>query len=543
MIQPLHVERILGDRPFAEVGEPILTVTTGGPVRTSSEPPIAVAADEPAETSSEAVITVAGGKSVDTSGATAGAAGPGGLVAMCGEFDQESNRAPVAVYDSDQRCLAVLRSRFPVHALAFHPTAPLLAVGTGRYDGGYFFEGELLLLDLQTGRVVAPFEDWAGRLVIGLEWLNDHELRLLMAPPDDAEDRAAWEEGHVAVVYRDDWRTVGPDSIPPKELAGPRGPAPRKELRALGGPRRNVRAVEQLSDGRVLAAMSGVAAACWLPSGEELWCAADDSGGMDLVVTPDERSVWSGMMRPIWDDVPQSLVRYSVHDGSRLDEFAPRRPYALVRSFDGQPVIASAGAGRRAARLRIRRGRRIYMLDIDRKSETVIAPGKRWLAATEPVALRANGRPREHRKARRLFPHSWVPDEWHQTGPGVEVANGELVHAGTVHNGRGLQPGGAFVVRRDMITGAPRWQFRTDHAATDLDADADTVFVAFRDGEIVALDLTDGSVRWRCQIPRMYPTAVTVPEPGRLLVGTSDGRILDCRVNGRVQDHPASSVT
>ncbi|MET9793641.1 hypothetical protein [Streptomyces canus] len=33
--------------------------------------------------------------------------------------------------------------------MTFHPMLPLLTVGTGRYDGGYFFEGELLLLHLR----------------------------------------------------------------------------------------------------------------------------------------------------------------------------------------------------------------------------------------------------------------------------------------------------------------------------------------------------------------------------------------------------------
>ncbi|MFI5931896.1 hypothetical protein [Actinoplanes sp. NPDC051494] len=112
-------------------------------------------------------------------------------------------------------------------ALAFHPTLPLLAVGSGSYDGGYFFEGELLLLDLETSAAVSLFEHELGRQVLGLEWLNDYELRLLLAPPDDWQDRAAWAEGHVAVVRRDDWRAVAPASIESEELAGPRISMPR----------------------------------------------------------------------------------------------------------------------------------------------------------------------------------------------------------------------------------------------------------------------------------------------------------------------------
>ncbi|MFI5490702.1 PQQ-binding-like beta-propeller repeat protein [Micromonospora echinaurantiaca] len=57
-------------------------------------------------------------------------------------------------------------------------------------------------------------------------------------------------------------------------------------------------------------------------------------------------------------------------------------------------------------------------------------------------------------------------------------------------------------------------------------------YVAYDDGEIVALDLHDGTVRWRRQLTvagvPAVPTALTVAGPGRLLIGTSDGRILDC---------------
>lgn len=115
---PLRVDRILGDRPFAEVGSPALAVEAEGL----------------------------------------------GLLAVAGtsEFLEV---APVGVYQiGDLTCRALLRSRFPVHTMAFHPTLPVLVIGTGRYDGGYFFEGELLLLNA------------LGRQFLVLQWLFGHEL-------------------------------------------------------------------------------------------------------------------------------------------------------------------------------------------------------------------------------------------------------------------------------------------------------------------------------------------------------------------------------
>jgi hypothetical protein len=48
------------------------------------------------------------------------------------------SRQPIAVFDG-----AVL----PINDVAFHPTKPLVALGAGSYDGGYFFHGQLVLWD------------------------------------------------------------------------------------------------------------------------------------------------------------------------------------------------------------------------------------------------------------------------------------------------------------------------------------------------------------------------------------------------------------
>ncbi|MDX6281982.1 MAG: hypothetical protein QOH03_3053, partial [Kribbellaceae bacterium] len=55
----------------------------------------------------------------------------------------------------DGACEWLLQPKWPVRSLAFHPELPLLAIGVGSYDGGYFFEGDLLLLDLGTGKLIS----------------------------------------------------------------------------------------------------------------------------------------------------------------------------------------------------------------------------------------------------------------------------------------------------------------------------------------------------------------------------------------------------
>ncbi|MFQ6394311.1 PQQ-binding-like beta-propeller repeat protein [Nocardia sp. KC 131] len=96
-----------------------------------------------------------------------------------------------------------------------------------------------------------------------------------------------------------------------------------------------------------------------------------------------------------------------------------------------------------------------------------------------------------------------------------------------------MQPGGSFVVRRRK-TGEPTWVFRTDWPPTSLDSDTQIVYVTYNNGELVALDIDTGTVLWRQHVTvaavPVVPTALTVTDPGRLLIGTSDGRILDCSV-------------
>src|SRR5450432_2280982 len=65
-------------------------------------------------------------------------------------------RHRVSLYSSDLAVrLGVFDgARFPINDLAFHPNLPLVAIATGSYDGGWFFEGELLLWNWETGASV-----------------------------------------------------------------------------------------------------------------------------------------------------------------------------------------------------------------------------------------------------------------------------------------------------------------------------------------------------------------------------------------------------
>ncbi|MGW2183483.1 hypothetical protein ACWCXX_36775 [Streptomyces sp. NPDC001732] len=208
---------------------------------------------------------------------------------------------------------------------------------------------------------------------------------------------------------------------------------------------------------------------------------------------------------------------------------------SLVRCADDLPVFAPAGQNGERSRLRIRRGSRIYFLEtVSAKAGQRPGPGEAWLAAADLGSVPVAERPREPRGAEvnQLSPYSWKPEETHFAGPGVETTEGDLIHAGTAYHGHELQPGGSFVVRRAVAVEEPPWVFRADRKATDLDHDMETLYVTYDDGEIVGLGLRDGNVRWRRHLTvagvPVVATALTVAEPGRLLIGTTDGRLLNC---------------
>ncbi|MFI9115293.1 outer membrane protein assembly factor BamB family protein [Streptomyces venezuelae] len=519
------VRRVFGDGPFAEVGEPALAFV-----------------DERSRT--VAVGGDLGG--VQWSGS--------------GTADDRWTGHRIGVYERDGlRCRHLVRSWYPVRALAFHPVLPLLAVGTGRYDGGYSFEGELLLIHLDSGDVVSALP--YPREVLGVEWRSETELRLVLAPSDDWENPRAHEEGHAVVVARSDWGVIGPGSIRAGELASPAEPFVRPdhsaearrvltELAASAGRqwsvRRRVWAVEGTEDGRVLAALDGVLAESWLPSGDLQWVVDDEEGGRQLVLASDGTSVWTNAERRgrreegRWETSPPRVARIALDTGRARETLSPG-VFTVLVAGDRRTVLRPLG-GRR------KQPERLMMFDLDGPADgpevghfdvfnhpfPVRRPSRPYvLVGTDPdkphrdkwvTAVDADG------TLRQLFPHSWVSTEHHFGGPAAEIGH-SLVYAGAVHHGHGLQPGGAYTVRRSL-DGSVLWQHRADFPATALDTDGHTVYVADNSGALTALAADDGSVRWRTEleVARVPTTALSlaVAPQGHLLVGTVDGRILEC---------------
>ncbi|MFH8385472.1 PQQ-binding-like beta-propeller repeat protein [Kitasatospora sp. NPDC018058] len=540
MSEPLHIRRVLGSGPFAEIGQP------------------RVAARD------------------DVRGLVAIGGSVGSLYWHGRSLDRWRGYR-VGVYGLDDLdCRRLVPSHWPVLDVAFHPDLPLLAVGTGAYDGGYQYEGELLLIDLEKDTVVSALKHC--REVRRVRWREDGcALELVVAPCDDDSDDSPETHGFAAVVERDDWRSVIRRGIPSNELLGPRVEAVRRpadvnrvaretvaglaEARGTSWSlRRQVRAVEQLDDGRVLGVLDGTKLESWLPSGGAEWSLPDPDGARELHVHPDRKSAWVGMHGPNrwvdgtgWEDVPSVVERLSLADGATLDTVEATFPAALTAARDGRialrntrhdrpntPTVLLTPEGTRSAGpalggydcvntfFAVRRSPELLFLQGGKKKYWE----DKWVVAVDPVTD-GSGKP----AVRRLFPLAWdaVRSGHVLGGPAVRLVGGDgtggaLVHAGEIHHSHGPQPDRTFVARRGFPDGLPQWVFTADHPVTALDSDGETVFAAFTSGEVVALDATDGTLRWRTDVTvDGIPTtvlALTASAPGRLLLGTVDGRIL-----------------
>ncbi len=116
---------------------------------------------------------------------------PGGaLLAVASAFHGQHPGRQLDVYEQslrlyrggDLECIAVLPDLgFPLNAIAWHPSRPVLVIGGGRYDGGAFFEGGLLAWDYASGKTQSLLAD--NREVLACDFEDDgRRLTFTVAP-------------------------------------------------------------------------------------------------------------------------------------------------------------------------------------------------------------------------------------------------------------------------------------------------------------------------------------------------------------------------
>lgn len=505
----LTIARVLGDGPFAEVGEPTA------------------------------------------------AAAKGGLVAVGGDLgslywegdgtaDSSWSQHRFGVYGGE-RCLLLETTRWRVNSLAFHPSLPLLAVGTGSYDGGNYFDGELLLFDVETGEGVSLVED--EREVRRVWWTDARTLHALVAPPNDDDFTDSRDRGFTEVIVRDDWREPEPHRL--GEHVDGRSVAIGAEVPALEVlrewtspdwvPRGQVWAVAPVED-RVAVARDGVVIEMWEADGAS-WSVPHASHARQLLVDPGGATALVTMSGR-YGDGPDHVYRVSLDDGrviARLDE---GWPVVLSGGRDGSVLLRHTNyREEHPAVLRDPRGEKVGSVALHgcdtinqpfaiRNAERpLVLVGEpdtphrnKWVAAVGPDA-----------GLDRLFPLEWDAELGRHLfgGPGVLIGD-TLVHAGSVYSGHGLLPGNVFVVARDARTGEARWVHTADVPVTAVESDGERVHVAYNDGGLHVLGLAGGGVLHYEELTvherPVVLLSLALDGPGRLLAGTVDGRVLVIRV-------------
>ncbi|MFB9931037.1 hypothetical protein ACFORO_21835 [Amycolatopsis halotolerans] len=492
----LTVQQVLGDGRFAEVGDVRLTETDS---RTGH-------------------VAVGGalGRPLWAGHSVASSSGPTAW-----------NR--VGVYRADTlECVHLVRLYWPVNALAFHPELPILAIGSGSYDGGYFYEGELTVLDLESGHATSLLKD--RREVTGLRWRDRHTLDAkISVPTEDDENELGTTTMDVAIAVPD-WRAAKARSLQVNGVAV----APTATPFAPEKRRRQAWAVAALSDGRILASLDRVAVECWSATGEREWSVPASGVGCQLYVDPAENTAvlntWTG-----WTGSASTVERVRLADGHVEPVRTLDRPAVVVTDETGQLAIRPETGPTEVlpsdSRVELGRYDLInHFFDIRRAPTLLFLQGMgarahedKWIVAFDPTRQRTE----------RLFPLEWDAAQGRQLfgGPGVFV-DGSIVHATAVHNGAGLLPGNSCVVRRSYPDGKAQWVFTADHQVTAMDTIGCTVYVAFNSGEIVALDATDGQLLGRQHLQvnghPVVPLSMSAAAPNRLIIGTLDGRVLVC---------------
>ena len=503
-----RVERVLGAGPFREIGRPrVLDVSPGGRL---------------AVVGGELPVPSWNGRWLGSTGHR------------------------LAVYrTADLACVHLLATRHPVNAVACHPTLPVAAVGTGAYDGGFLYKGELLLLNLVTGVTVSAFA--GSREVREVSWRDPRTLDLVFSIAHDNEFSAHGSTSLTYAIRRADWDRVPDASIEVPALAYPvadrdrgTGDVAAAEVARLSGehgrawvPRLAVAAVEALPDGRILAALDGVRLECWPPTGADpMWRLAGDGSGCQIKVLPGDRAALAlTQPRPVFADrrltiSPSLVTEVDIDSGtvSRVEE--PGFPAVLAARSDGTWAVRDMEGwthvhrpdGARTTTAGLGRYNPFrHHFDVRRAPDLLFARDD-WVVALDA----ATG------DQRRLFPHRGLSG-----GYGAHLGDA-IVHTGRFCDERGTptRPG-SFVVRRAYPAGQVQWQFETEeHAdATALDVADGLVFVTYLTGELLILDATDGSVRARPEIlvegRRVVPLSLAHTGRGRLAIGTLDGLILD----------------
>ena len=460
------------------------------------------------------------------------------------------------VYDrQDLRCRGAFLSRWAINDVAIHPSGRLIAAGTGSYDGGYSFDGELLIHDLERRKSVCVLE----RMVVGLSWQDPQTLRVVLAPEDDHDgaDFADLELEHLELRHHD-WTVAAAPGVE-KRAAGS-GPDVaqwwaehdasttrlHQELTRLAAAhgqqwhlRRPAWTVVPTDDGVVVGSGSGIER--WGDGDVPVWHAAPDQECTRLFAEDDSSAV--ATVRPARPQVGDrgTMLLVDLATGGTKTLAKTAQGVSLACRNGNEYLVPRQHGFRtfsyefRSAKTRHAHDTKVAgheILDIRHSPEFLVLDDKRFVVQVSQA-------PKGWR-SRRLFPLAWKSGGYVSAGPGVwldDAGGPAVVYAGSYG---GHSP--FFVVRRRYPTGDVQWCWEKPRCdpwrerywqtgVTSVDEHEGVVLVTTAHGLVVAIDAITGQVlgsdRLHVHDVPVSPLSMVLCSPRHGWVSTSDGRAVE----------------
>jgi hypothetical protein len=472
-----------------------------------------------------------------------------------------------------------LESKWPINAISIHPAGKVVAIGTGSYDGGYNFEGELLIRDTTRGTTVSVLA--SDRDVVDLAWLDPQTLRFTMAPWDDEEELP---EGllpcQTVEISRNDWCTITAGSIGQKlfhpdpqwhsmgldititertwgAMGAPSTDEPSALLADLASkngqpwaPRRLAWAVLPFRAGVVVGLDHAIER--WNEQGDCAWSIRVDGVCTQLFADQPTQAIatvssecWGGSTQVLVVDLETGSSRTLARAGGEDDwDFGAalttcQAGYYLIRPIDysnkkTQPSqIVSAVEPRGEVRLTAYDAVNHYF-DVRRAPELflLVGPAKQSHTSKQVAVVRPKG---TGWKVEPLFSLTWEKDAHLFGGPGVWVD--DEVGPGIIHTGSVYTQDTKFVVRRAYPDGGVIWMVPLEQTVTGIDEWCGTVVAATHTGMVVAIDTMSGEVRAGSPQQLLVDGAplaalsLALVDETRGWVGTHDGRVIEVHLS------------
>ncbi|MGE8637423.1 MAG: hypothetical protein ACN6PR_02200 [Achromobacter sp.] len=456
---------------------------------------------------------------------------------------------------------------FPVNDVGFHPSGTSVVIGAGSYDGGYLFEGDLVVWDWQTPRGRRLFNnvpevmrcrfDAAGDKIEA--WVRpwDEEWGAPADNPDAAFDTlfvvCADAPGTAAAMRGPVDLELDAAAIAPRHEPAPDSHTPQTRLMEWFGlgawtDRGAIKDIAWLDDDRIAVAHDGCQLEIYRCNGERLAAYAGHGHGAELLRCPDlVVHVVQTSDHPRTFGRQDSRLYALTEDGLRLTH-----AYDGELTFSNTPQGALLGrqnrfhlAGTRAqdVLLDVATGveRRLDLGHYDCFNHYIGIRGAPWLFMLQGTPASSHERKvlctvLPDGQVQRLWPVLKADDtpashSMELCGCYVEDAEG----AGVVISGQHYSPSvdgnyTGFIYRKPLNRDREFWRHQTRASASAIVylPTSGLIAAAFLDGGLLLIDARTGAVLLDAQVHADgLPTVIYVMDAhdDKLAVGTLDGRI------------------